>query len=200
MTSSNNTIPPDVAAVRKHRMNGDLINAFKRHVPPGTTPYVTGIGLYTHVEGPPSPEVFLHPQPEFLPLFPAPPPSQRTPLSPEIQSVWEELCEVMHEEKQIIGQMELSLVELRKRYEGLDVPEGSHAPTRGGETRVRGLVRQDSTTIGNEKGLVRRRSSGLVSSLTTGMQDVSMTGTEERRRKLPQGTKIYAPDPRKQGR
>ncbi|CAA9963711.1 hypothetical protein PTMSG1_07071 [Pyrenophora teres f. maculata] len=200
MTSSNNTIPPDVAAVRKHRMNTDLINAFKRHVPAGTTPYITGIGLYTHVEGSPSPEVFLHPQPEFLPLRPAPPPSQRTPLPPEIQIVWEELWDVMHEEERVIGQMELSLVKLQKRYKGLDVPEGSHAPTWDGETRDSGAVRQDSMMVGNEKRLIRRQSSSLVSSLTAGMQDVSMGGMEERGRKLPQGTKIYAPDPRKQGR
>jgi len=98
----------------------------------------------------------------------------------------------MQEEEQIVGQMELGLVELKKRYKGLDVSEGSHAPAREEGKR--------HATVANEKELPKRRSSDLVSSLTAGMQDVSMTVTEEHGRQLPKGTKIYAPDPRKLGR
>ena len=195
MSSSSTPLPPDVAAVRKQRMNTDLISAFKRHVPPGTTPYVKGVGLYTHIEGFPSLETPLNPQPEFFPLCPLPPPGnqiQRSPLPPDIESLWEELCDVIQQEEQIVGQMELGLVELRKRYKGLDVPGGSHAPAREEGKR--------HATVANEKELSKHRSSDLVSSLTAGMQDVRMAVTEEHGRQLPKGTKIYGPDPRKLGR
>ncbi|PVI08665.1 hypothetical protein DM02DRAFT_621490 [Periconia macrospinosa] len=47
-------LPPDVAASRKNRLNGDLINLFKR---PSQTPDAKqhsfkGVGLYTHVARP----------------------------------------------------------------------------------------------------------------------------------------------------
>ncbi|RMZ72808.1 hypothetical protein GMOD_00009857 [Pyrenophora seminiperda CCB06] len=174
MSTPNTPLPPDVAAVRNQRINSDLISAFKRPVPPDTTPYITGVGLYTHIERLPPQDAHAPSPPVFFPLDPPPPRSQtqRSPLPPAIQNVWEELCAVMKEEEQSIGQMELGLVALKSRYESSDAPERSHPPVEEGEVKGAGRV----VTAEKEPELLRRRSSGFVSGLTAGIRDVSMGG------------------------
>lgn len=43
------SLPPDVQAARKVRINSDIIKLCSKPVPPGFHPSVQGVGLYTHV-------------------------------------------------------------------------------------------------------------------------------------------------------
>jgi hypothetical protein len=111
-------------------MNADLISAFKSPCPPGTTPYITGVGLYTHIEGPALPnEQDLPPQPEFLPVRrPAGSEDSGSLIDEDVRKLWSDLCNVIQDEDRVIGKTELGLKELTKRFEGFSVPEGSTTP------------------------------------------------------------------------
>jgi hypothetical protein len=215
-------LPPETTAARKARMNAELISAFKRPCPLDTNPSIKGIGLYTHVEGPaiasPAPlgkDAQL--EPEFLPLVNLTGSGAlATQMSGERRKVWEELRDAVAEEEVIIGETELGLKELRKRYGGLDAPVSSRG-------QGKKAVTQQQHTVGSEDGEVtdgatatpgnknsttngRRPSLGpVMASLAVGNGDVAMGGTEPERGRTTEGTgttpaTFYAPDPRKQGR
>jgi hypothetical protein len=124
-------VPPDVAAVRKARMNADLIAMFKRPGFADTIPSVQGIGLYTHVQGPARRPPWLHgkdvpPHPEFLPLG-GPQKNQRpagmdSDLTEDMKHAWEEIKDALQKEERTLGNKSLSRDALQKRYGALDVP------------------------------------------------------------------------------
>lgn len=205
------------AAARKARMNADLIDAFKTPCPPGTTPYVTGIGLYTHVEGPPRAPLYHgekpQPQQEFFPVrIPKHSGSRISQLDELVGKLWEQLEKAVEEEEEIVGKTELGLKELKKRYGGLDPPKNSRPPVQYIQQQHDGLQKdtaaQGGTTAGagnmNPPPYGRIQSlAGGVASLAVRDEDVSMGGAEVERGR-PQTTRsttaFYGPDPRRQNR
>lgn len=127
-------LPSDVAAARKARMNADLIDAFKSTCPPGTTPYITGVGLYTHIEGAPPqsriyPDENPQPQPEFFPIrIPEGRGNESSQPDEEVQKLWNEFELAIETEEEMIATTELGLKELRKRYRALPPPKDSRSP------------------------------------------------------------------------
>ncbi|KAL6708277.1 hypothetical protein ACN47E_003201 [Coniothyrium glycines] len=112
-------VPLDVAAVRKDRMNRELITMFQRPCPPNTVPALQGLGLYTHIEGSDG-------TPQFLPTKSDTKAQDiadfEREATEEIKSVWSELNEAVRSEERILGSRRLSPEELKRRYEGLDDP------------------------------------------------------------------------------
>jgi hypothetical protein len=198
-------------------MNADLIDAFKSPCPPGATPHVTGIGLYTHVEGPP--RALLYPdekpqlQQEFLPVrIPRSSGSRRSQPEGLVEKLWEQLEKTIEEEEEIIGKTELGLNELRKRYGGLDPPKNSRPPVRFVQYQHDGTQR-DTAAQGGTKIDVGNMNppandsiqslAGRSASLVVENEDVDMGGTEVERG-MPQTTcsttSFYGSDPRRQNR
>ncbi len=211
-------LPPDVAAARKARMNADLINSLKSTCPPGETPYITGVGLYTHVEGPP-PRAPLYPgeipqsQPAFLPVqTPRDGKSRGSQSDEPVTKLWKELKVAVEEEQETARQIELGINVLMKRFGGLPPPKHSQSPVQYLQQQRDGVQgdaeAQASTTTSaaNMNAPANGRSqslAGVMASLTVGNKDVGKAGTEVERVMLPptaSTTGFYAPDPRRQGR
>jgi hypothetical protein len=124
-------LPPDVATARKTRINQEMIKIFKRPCPPNTTPSVQGIGLYTHVAGPPLPppqyphERFRKSNPTFLPIRGAKRHGGLQPLiSDEVKAVADKVRALVNEEEKRVGHVDMDVKQLRERYGAVDAPEG----------------------------------------------------------------------------
>lgn len=207
---SNNIDPTDVAEMRKARMNSDLISAFKSTSYPGIKPYITGVGLYTHIEGPS--KLPKSPQEETLPSQPRFVPIQRlagseesgSKLPEKVRNVWEDLRDIIKAEEKVVGKFELRLEHLTQRYEGLPVPDSSvllasseredalmpwNQPIRRDALIDEGLMALDST--------IHRASEVAGENVIENV--VTMQGAEaEIGRRIPSSTQIYGPDPRRQ--
>ncbi|EOA86030.1 uncharacterized protein SETTUDRAFT_39794 [Exserohilum turcica Et28A] len=217
-SSSNSEIPADIAEIRKANMNSDIIDAFKSTCPPGVKPYITGIGLYTHVDGSKNVSTSSHgentpPQPIFLPIpQPLGSVNSGSKLPEEVRKLWVDLRGVIQDEERLIGKRKLELEELSKRYEALPAPEKSTTPVQHEKVDV---VMQDGE--GSEDGEIEdtiavpvrnsRSQSGhipldrRVATASDSNEKDAMQGMEgERGTKLPPSTQIYGPDPRKQRR
>jgi hypothetical protein len=127
-------LPPDVEAAHKTRINNDLIKVFRCPCPPNTVPCIQGIGLYTHVTGPPAPP----------PLFPhmkytqrsAPPtflsiggPKQivregslEGSISDDVKRAWKDVQEALDKQSQDVAHADMDVDQLKKRYGALEVP------------------------------------------------------------------------------
>ncbi|KAL1795752.1 hypothetical protein ACET3X_005976 [Alternaria dauci] len=211
-------LTPEEAAARKARMNADLIDAFRSPCPPGTTPYVTGIGLYTHVEGPPQAPLYPgeepQPQQEFFPVrIPKNSGSRVSPLDELVEKLWEHLVRAVEEEEGIIGKTELGLKELKKRYGGLDPPENSRLPGHHIQQQQHDGLQEDAATQGSTTTGAGNMNpppnaniqslAGGVASLAVRNEHVSMRGAEadQNRPQITQSTTaFYGPDPRRQNR
>jgi hypothetical protein len=210
-------LPPDVADARKARMNADLIDAFKQPCPPDTTPYVTGIGLYTHVEGPLRAPQYSgenpQPEPEFLPI--RIPESRRKPSSQPDEAVaklWKEVEAAVKTEEKAIGTTVPGFNELRKRHGALPPPKNSKSPVDRVQRQTDGMqgatATQNGTTtsVGNMGAPTNLRShslSGVLATLAAGNENAGGGSTDaEQARSLTtvSTTGFYAPDPRRQGR
>ncbi|KAI4621540.1 hypothetical protein J4E80_003910 [Alternaria sp. BMP 0032] len=218
--TSTTPLPPDVAAARKARMNADLIGAFKSTCPPGTTPHITGVGLYTHVEGAPPqspmyPDENPQPQPEFFPIrIPESRGNESSQPDEEVQKLWNELELAVETEEELIATTELGLKELRKRYRALPPPKNSRSPVqRGqqqsdvtqGDTAAQGGTTTSAGSMSAPSAPTKPRGQSLASVMSTlavGNENTSKGGTEpERGRSTTTSTTgFYAPDPRRQGR
>ncbi|KAF1944936.1 hypothetical protein EJ02DRAFT_452023 [Clathrospora elynae] len=224
-TAANLTaIPPDVAAVRKTRMNADLISAFKQPCPPGSNSSVKGVGLYTHVEGSPKAPWYPHEkhtqlEPEFLPI------DIRTrfghwglesKICEDVKKVWEEVRDVVQEEEELVGTTELGLNPLKKRYGGLDVPDSSR-PRSGDQELQVALQHQDaamqeeitvqdrtaqSGNVGESSGARDPPIAVELAQMRRGNQDVVMGGTETGSISTTKNGNVYHKDldPRLKGR
>ncbi|KAF1829870.1 hypothetical protein BDW02DRAFT_465412, partial [Decorospora gaudefroyi] len=179
-------LPPDVAAVRKARMNADLIRMFKRPCPPETDPTIKGIGLYTHVEGPPKIPLYPHqkyldPEPEFLPLEkPLGSEGTSSQMSEDVRKLWEEVRDIIQAEEEAIGTTELGLKELKKRYGGFDAPETASVPAQQVVLQQQDAAMQEEIAVhdGTTNSPVNGRRPGVNGSSATGNGDMAMTGTE----------------------
>jgi hypothetical protein len=130
-------LPPDVAAARKTRINMDLIEIFNIPCPPGTIASTQGIGLYTHVAGPPPPapkyphEKYKKVDPVFLPIG-GPIVFKRAgpigvPIDEAVKKTWREVEAAVVEEEKHIGQGDTSIEQLKTRYGALEVPSGDRS-------------------------------------------------------------------------
>ena len=219
--TSTTPLPPDVAAARKARMNADLIGAFKSTCPPGTTPYITGIGLYTHVEGAPPqspmyPDENPQPQPEFFPIrIPEGRGNESSQPDEEVQKLWNELELAVETEEELIATTELGLKELRKRYRALPAPKNSRSPVQRGQrqpdvtqeaTAAQGGTTTNAGSMSASSAPANPRSQSLASVMSTlavGNGNADRGGTEVERGRpttTTSTTGFYAPDPRRQGR
>ncbi|KAG9195430.1 hypothetical protein G6011_00551 [Alternaria panax] len=183
---------PEEVAARKARMNADLIEALKSPCPPGTTPYIIGIGLYTHVEGPPRatlyPDEKPQPQQEFLPVrIPKNGGSRVSQPDELVRNLWEQLEKAVEEEEEIVGKTELGLKELKKRYGGLDPPKNARPPLQYAQQQHDGIQGDVAAPVvittgaGNMNPPANGRTQSLVggvTSLAVDNEDVSMGGTE----------------------
>jgi hypothetical protein len=184
-------------------MNADLISIFKRPCPPGAASSIKGIGLFTHIEGPPtSPSNGQHPekQPEFLPINNISSTSDlKEPISEDIKEVWEQLQSVVQEEEQLIGKTEFSIAFLKKRYGGFDAPDSlllQHAHQAA--LRDQDTAMQEDIAGQDEMRTDARRESlkGALANLVMSNRDVAMGGTEPERRKSTGHAEFYGEDPR----
>ncbi|KAI4666188.1 uncharacterized protein J4E88_010483 [Alternaria novae-zelandiae] len=219
--TSTTPLPPDVAAARKARMNADLIGAFKSTCPPGTTPHITGVGLYTHVEGAPPhspmyPDENPQPQPEFFPIrIPESRGNESSQPDEEVQKLWNELELAVETEEELIATTELGLKELRKRYRALPPPKNSRSPVQRGQQQQPEAMQGDTSAQGGTTTSAGSMSApsaptkprgqslaSVMSTLAVGNENTSKGGTEpERGRSTTTSTTgFYAPDPRRQGR
>ncbi|KAI4706172.1 hypothetical protein J4E89_009226 [Alternaria sp. Ai002NY15] len=219
--TSTTPLPPDVAEARKARMNADLIGAFKSTCPPGTTPYITGVGLYTHVEGAPPqspmyPDENPQPQPEFFPIrIPEGRGNESSQPDEEVQKLWNELELAVETEEELIATTELGLKELRKRYRALPPPKNSRSPVQRGQ-QLPDVTQEDTAAQGGTTTSVGSMSApsaptkprgqslaSVMSTLAVGNENTSKGGTEPERGRptaTTSTTGFYAPDPRRQGR
>lgn len=111
-------------------------------------------------------------------------------MDEEVRKLWADLRDVINDEDERIGKLELGLEELTKRYKGFPVPKGSMTPV-----QYEGEGREDTVMQDNGEaqvgGEVRPQASA----------DANMQGTEDRRRRrLPPIMSTYAPDPRRRAR
>jgi len=219
--TSTTPLPPDVAAARKARMNADLIGAFKSTCPPGTTPYTTGVGLYTHVESalpqsPMYPDENPQPQPKFFPIrIPGGRGNESSQPDEEVQKLWNELELAVETEEELIATTELGLKELRKRYRALPPPKNSRSPVqRGqqqphmtqGDTAAQGAATKSAGSMSAPSAPTKPRGQSLASVMSTlavGNESAGRGGIDVERGRTTTTTSttgFYAPDPRRQGR
>jgi hypothetical protein len=218
-------LPPDVDAARKARINRDLVNHLKRPCPKNSTPSVQGIGLYTHVAGPPAkaPQ-FPHekytqkaPDPMFLPIGgPGKILKDRSTLetqtSEEMKRVWKEIYEAIHEEEKHVSHGGMNADQLKERYGALDALDADTdaQPMLHPQPQLQQMLSQlhDITMMGTQGGTVEsgQQESGRRLSLGTGLtRDVVMGGTGQERRTSTSTMKTgntyeAARDPRLRGR
>jgi hypothetical protein len=125
-------LPPDVAAARKARINQDLIEIFNMPCPPGTIASAQGIGLYTHVLGPPPPapkyphEKYKKVDPVFLPIG-GPIVFKKAggvgaPIDEAVNNVWKQIEAAVVEEEKHASQGGTAIEHLKERYDALEVP------------------------------------------------------------------------------
>ena len=126
---SSNIGPTEAAVIRKAQMNSDLISAFKSACYPGIKPYITGVGLYTHIAGPSKPststqEEILPSQPRFVPIQrPFGSQDSGSKLPEKVRKAWEDLRDIIKVEGEVVGKLKLGLEHLTERYRGLPVPD-----------------------------------------------------------------------------
>jgi hypothetical protein len=193
LSSTRQHLPPDVEEARKARINAQMIELFERPCPPDTTASVQGIGLYTHVAGPPAPPpLFPHMKylqqtsnPGFLPTGGPKEISNagalECPVGDDVKRAWRDVKDAVNEEKRHVAFTEKNLDQLKARYGALDAPDGSAAGAGAGQPQN---GRQGSIDSGSNR-------------------DVVMTGTEEQRRASATASRNEyeaARDPRLRGR
>lgn len=198
--------------MRKALMNVDLINALKSTGPSGVQPYITGVGLYTHAEGPSNVTIstqrgFLQSKPRFLSVsrnFESK--NSGSKLPKKVHRVWESLRDILKVEEETIGRLELGLEHLKQRYGGLPVPECSMFLAQlEREDRLMQQEEHQRGTVITERatGLqsATRPTSGVAAADVSEVNNVNTPGAEEKRkRKIPSSTQIYRPYPRRQKR
>lgn len=213
----------DAAEVRRIRMNTDLIALFKRPCPPGTTPTAKGIGLYTHIEGPERIGMFPHeryllPEPVFLPIG-GPMEVKRIDgtepeISIEVEKLWDEVRDAVHEEETIMGSLEPGINALKERYGALELsftktqPQGDDQAQRIQLQQQDAAMQEDITMQSSEAAPKVGRKASLESSLDdeVGKQGDAAAGRKTLERKgsttSNKGTRNFdaSRDPRQRGR
>lgn len=127
------SLPDDVPAARKRRINNEMIEAARRPCPPDTKPGLQGIGLYTHVAGTVASSLVDKSEtaPKFISISSEGGPQYGARLegliSPEVQAVFRELRDAIDEEEQIIGHKSMTVEQLSIRYTSLPTPGGNHS-------------------------------------------------------------------------
>ncbi|KAH8706950.1 hypothetical protein GQ44DRAFT_777610 [Phaeosphaeriaceae sp. PMI808] len=185
------SLPPDVEAAYKRRINEDLVHLFKIPCPAETTASIQGIGLYTHIAPPPTPApLFPHQKytkktadPVFLPTgglkrVPQARGSLVMQTSPEMKKVFKEVQQAVNGEEKHIGQRTINMDQLRERYETLDAPNPHTARTPG--------QMHDGTMLGmDESDDIIQQPGGHRSSVGTDRaRDVIMGGVDQEKRPI----------------
>ncbi|USP80524.1 uncharacterized protein yc1106_07798 [Curvularia clavata] len=207
---SSNIDPTEAAVIRKAQMNSDLISAFKSACYPGIKPYITGVGLYTHIAGPSKPststqEEILPSQPRFVPIQrPFGSQDSGSKLPEKVRKAWEDLRDIIKVEGEVVGKLKLGLEHLTERYRGLPVPDLSvflaHSERQDMLMPWDQPIRRDTVIVevAMELQSASRRTPDVVGA-NVSEDDVPMQGMEgEINRKIPSSTQIYGPDPRRQ--
>lgn len=171
------TLPPDVAAARRKRINDEMIEFVRRPCPPNTNPALQGVGLYTHVAGTvASGSVDTSGQaPKFLPIRAEKIPQHGArlegPISPEVKAVYRETRDAIAEEEQVVGQKSLTFEQLKERYTAMPSPSDQQSKEESCQ-----IGEQEADKAGSIKSMNSRRTS------IASVGDVVMGGMDDRRR------------------
>jgi len=190
-------LPPDVDAARKARINSELIEVFRRPCPADATPSIQGIGLYTHVAGPPAPAlVFPHMKymqkasnPVFLQIGGPAGISKEgnvleAPISDDVKRAWKDVQEAVDREKAHLAHTDLDVDSLKERYGALDKNAGAQPKLQPHLQHIMDRM-QDATMTGiqNTAAGAGQQPNGRRASGEDGLsRDVTMGGTDEARR------------------
>jgi hypothetical protein len=192
-------LPLDVEEARKARVNRDLINLLNAPAKSNGPTTIQGIGLYTHVAAPKSAESEKPSNPVFLPIggpnrLRMPTDALEPPMGEEVMKVWEELEAAVDEEGKHMGQNDMALEELKKRYGVVDMPEKSTDATNGTSVSAE-TVHTPHTQAQFQRALEYLRK---LSSVAAASKDTTMGGTNEEHKEATRGNMYHEDrDPRK---
>jgi hypothetical protein len=197
-----NPLPPDVEEARKLRINRDLIDLLNAPATGNGPTTIQGIGLYTHVAAPKSSKSDENPSnPVFLPIGG---PNRirmnqdglEPPMGEEVLKIWSEVEAAVDAEDKYMDQNDMSLQELKERYDVLDHPQLEKAPDALHEiSEDTETVQTPRTQAQFQQALVYLRK---LSSVAAASKDANVSGTDEDGKNTVKGNMYHENrDPRK---
>lgn len=183
-------LSPDADAPRRARINKDLIEIFRRPCSADARPSMQGIGLYTHVAGPPvtppqGPHMHYAPRdsnPVFLHVG-GPTGMLResdvllAPVGDDVNRAWRAVQQAVDKEVEHVAQTDLDMGSLKERYGALDEKAKGQLSITHPHSRGPAMADIQDTVAGVDRQVDAQRLS--VGSGVT--REVTMTGADEER-------------------